>query len=234
MVSLSFKPVRGLQFCSNCALKFQPSQLYCERFADILLVEWFSFMLDPKSGLFGAVIARAVNGDIEAGQLILAEFSSVIARELRTQRRFQSLQTRLDSADIVQSVWRSFFSAVVSGSAIFRESQEVAAYLAKLTRNKIESQLRRHRALKRDIRKTMSASSLQLEATNVVTPDQTASTLELLQKVIGSLTPDERRIAHRRADGATWEELATELHMSAEALRKRHVRAAALRHTGTG
>ena len=93
-------------------------------------------MFEPSSApngskLFGSIVARAVGGDVEAGQILLKEFSSVIARELRTQRRFQSLHTRLDSSDIAQSVWRSFFSAVVGGNAIFRESAEVAAYLAK-------------------------------------------------------------------------------------------------------
>ena len=188
-------------------------------------------MFEPSSTpngpkLFGSIVARAVGGDVEAGQILLKEFSSVIARELRTQRRFQSLHTRLDSSDIAQSVWRSFFSAVVGGNAIFRESAEVAAYLAKLTRNKIESQLRRHRASKRDIRKTMNANDLEFTEEGIKSPFQIATTFEFLQAVIRQLTPDERRIAQRRAEGATWEELAAELGSTADAIRKRHVRTA--------
>ena len=188
-------------------------------------------MTEPSSSpngseLFSAIVARAVCGDVAAGQILLKEFSGVIARELRTQRRFQSLHTRLDSSDIAQSVWRSFFSAVVGGNAVFQESAEVAAYLAKLTRNKIESQLRRHRAIKRDIRRTMNANELEFEEVGIKSPDQDATTLEFLQAVINRLTPDERRIAQRRAEGATWEELAAELGSTADAIRKRHVRAA--------
>lgn len=175
-----------------------------------------------------SIVSRAAAGDAEAVQLLLSRYSNVIERELRTQRRFQGLQSRLDPDDIAQSVWRCFFSALVGGELVFREPDEVAAFLCRLTRNRIESQFRKHQAIKRDIRRTINSHEFDFESrfhpqTN---PSQVASTLEFLNSVLKRMTPEEREIARRREEGATWETLAQELGIPAETIRKRHSRAA--------
>ena len=69
--------------------------------------------------------------------------------ELRAQRRFQGLQSRLDPDGIAPSVWRFFFSPLFGGELAGRESTLVVGFLVRLTRNSIERQFRHHHALKR-------------------------------------------------------------------------------------
>ena len=173
-----------------------------------------------------AIVAKAAAGDADAVQMLLTRYSSVIERELRTQRRFQGLQTRLDPEDIAQSVWRCFFVAIVGGDITFREPNQVAAFLTRLTRNRIETQFRKHQAIKRDVRRTINSHELDFEVKSNSNPSHVASTLEFLQNVLTQMTPDERHIAKRREEGVTWEDLAQELGTTIEAIRKRHSRTA--------
>ena len=150
----------------------------------------------------------------------------MIERELWTQRRFHGLQARLDPDDIAQSVWRCFFTSLVGGEVVFREANEVAAFLIRLTRNRIETQFRKHHAIKRDIRKTVNSHTFDDQPNPSTKPDYFVSTIEFLQAVLERMTPEERHIAQRREEGATWEQLAIELCLTPEALRKRHTRMA--------
>jgi RNA polymerase sigma factor (sigma-70 family) len=181
---------------------------------------------DPSASEISEIISRSAAGDADAVQLLLTRYSSVIERELRTQRRFLGLQTRLDPEDIAQSVWRCFFIAIVGGDLAFREPNQVAAFLTRLTRNRIETQFRKHHAIKRDVRRTINSHELDFEVKSNTNPSHVASTLEFLQNVLTQMTPDERHIAKRREEGVTWEDLAQELGTTTEAIRKRHSRTA--------
>ena len=173
------------------------------------------------------LISRAANGDEAAAAHLITNFSCFIARELRTQRRFYCLKSLVDAEDIQQSVWRCFFNALAQGEATFRDSREVAAYLTKVTQNRIESQFRRQYADKRDVRRTINAVDLEVADQAASQPSQALSTIEFLQSVMLQMSPAERLVAKRRAEGATWEQLAMETGIAAEALRKRHTRTAA-------
>ena len=180
-----------------------------------------------KATAVGDLIALAASGDQAAAARLVSDFSSVIARELRTQRRFYCLKSLVDAEDIQQSVWRCFFNALAQGEATFRDSREVAAYLTKVTQNRIESQFRRQYADKRDVRRTINAVDLEVADQAASQPSQALSTIEFLQSVMLQMSPAERLVAKRRAEGATWEQLAMETGIAAEALRKRHTRTAA-------
>lgn len=173
------------------------------------------------------LVDRASHGDEEAVARLLADFSGVIARELRTHRRFCCLKSLVDAEDIQQSVWRCFFNALAQGDVTFRDSRDVAAYLTKVTENRIESQFRRQHAVKRDVRRTINCADFEVADQADALPAHTLSTVEFLQSVMLKMTPAERLVAKRRAEGATWDELALEMGTTAEALRKRHTRTAA-------
>lgn len=173
------------------------------------------------------LIARAANGDEAAAEKLIVDFSSVIARELRTQRRFYDLKSLVDSEDIAQSVWRCFFYALAQSTATFRDSREVAAYLSKVTQNRIETEFRRQRADKRDVRRTINSVNFEVADQTAAHPSHKLSMIEFLQSVMLHMTPSERLLAKRRAEGATWEEIALEMQTTPDALRKRHTRAAA-------
>ena len=120
-----------------------------------------------------------------------------------------------------------FFGVVLSSQVAFDKPRELAAYLTKLTHNKIESQFRKHLAIKRDIRKTLGSHQADLEFQAAQSQSQSLGTIEFLQLVLGRMSAEERHIAERRADGDTWEQIALERNSTPDAIRKRHVRTAA-------
>ncbi len=176
---------------------------------------------------FDELVERATQGDQEAAESLLDGYSEFIAREVRTQRRFESLKSLVDVEDIAQSVWRCFFGSLKQGALVFRDCRDLAAYLATVTRNRIDSQLRKHLADKRDVRRTVNSHDFETAADSHSNPSYSISTMEFLQQVMRQMTPEERMVATRRASGSTWEELAAEMGTTPEALRKRHTRTAA-------
>src|SRR5262249_10315136 len=89
-----------------------------------------------------------------------------------------------------------------------------------MARNKLIKQAEKHRAARRDCRRSTSD---RLGPAAVIDPgpdpSQAAADRELLLKVQGRLSPEERKIAERRALGESWAEVAAVLGDSADALR---------------
>ena len=205
---------------------FRPirTEFYKFVFGTIAAVNNDELSAPADSNAIGSLLTRAVAGDRLAVEQLVDDFAVVIAREMRMLRRFQSLQSRLDSEDIAQSVWRCFFTALVKGELVFREAGEVAAFLATLARNRIQTQVRKHTASKRDVRRTQHAAENVLVATDEDSPLQSMVVTEMLQAILQNMTPEERNIARLRADGVSWAEIANHLNTTAEAVRKRHAR----------
>ncbi len=176
---------------------------------------------------FEGLVEQAMQGNRAAVDTLLAQYSHLIAREVRTQRRFESLRARVDVEDITQSVWRCFFDALRQGEVAFRDSSDLAAYLASVTRKRIASQLRKHLAHKRDVRRTIHSTDFEIASHKRESPSHSISIMEILKQVMYLMTPEERCIAIRRSEGSTWEEIAFEMGVNPDAIRKRHTRMAA-------
>jgi RNA polymerase sigma-70 factor (ECF subfamily) len=179
-----------------------------------------------EGNAFRDLIARVRAGDEEAARQLVQTYEPTIRRTVRIRLADPRLRRLLDSTDICQSVFGSFFVRAALGQYDLDDRQQLLRLLVNMSRKKLIDHERRERAARRDFRRTQGAGVLEA---NLVapgaTPSQEVATGELLQEVRKRLSPDERRLAEQRAAGRDWAGIAADEGDTPEALRKKLGRA---------
>jgi RNA polymerase sigma-70 factor (ECF subfamily) len=96
----------------------------------------------PEDPEISELVARAKRGDEAAIREFLTRFEHEVRMMVRN-RLPRRLRSRFDSMDFVQSVWKSFFSSLRSGSTEFENIHHLRGFLAGVARNKVYQQHRR-------------------------------------------------------------------------------------------
>jgi RNA polymerase sigma factor (sigma-70 family) len=165
-------------------------------------------------------------GDKELARQFVTHFEPYILRELRLAWPNGNLRRMFDSADVAQSVFRSFFVRMRLGEYDLSEPPQLYALLRKIARNKLLNRAREQYAECRDIRRDTPLGELGREARSPeLDPLSTVSLEDLIGRLLERLPPDVRRLAQDRLLERTWTEIAERSNDSAESLRKRFRRA---------
>lgn len=90
---------------------------------------------------------------------MFVKYAEQLAR-LAEQNLSQRVARRVDGADVVQSVFRTFFVRAERGEFQIRSSAELWKLLVQITLNKARQQGRRHSAELRDVRREADQSAL--------------------------------------------------------------------------
>lgn len=177
--------------------------------------------------VFRDLVERARRGDADAATELLRTYEPHIRRVVRVKMTDTSMRRVMDSMDVCQSVMANFFVRVAAGQFDLNNPQDLIKLLVRMTQNKIYDHVRRQQADRRDRRRETAGNdeALQAVADRGATPSVVIANRELLEKVRGRLTKEERYLAEQRALGREWSELAAELGKGAEALRKQYSRA---------
>jgi RNA polymerase sigma-70 factor (ECF subfamily) len=136
------------------------------------------------------------------------------------------LQRLLDSMDVCQSVFASFFVRAALGQFDLDTPEQLLKLLVAMSRRKVIDQVRGAAAARRDYRRVEEGTpDERLAASREPTPSQQVAGAELVREFQRRLTDDERALAERRKAGHDWNQIAEEFGGSAEALRKQLARA---------
>jgi RNA polymerase sigma-70 factor (ECF subfamily) len=179
---------------------------------------------DPS---FAELIRRVRAGDERAAVEILRRYEPAIRRVVRLRLRDPKLRRLVESVDICQSVFASFFLRAALGQYDLEDSERLHKLLAAIARNKVACQANRERAGRRDHRRVDPAAVLDQSPAPGATPSRLVSARELLLEARRLMTPEERALLERRERGLGWAEIAAELGGRPDALRVRLARAAA-------
>ncbi len=175
---------------------------------------------------FRELMARVRAGDDAAARELMRTYEPTIRRTIRIRLADPRLRRVLDSTDICQSVFGSFFVRAALGQYDLDDPQQLLRLLVNMSRKKLIDHERRERAARRDFRRTQAAGALEYELpAREGTPSQEVAAQELLREVRKRLSPDERRLAEQRAAGRDWAGIAADEGDSPEALRKKLGRA---------
>jgi RNA polymerase sigma-70 factor, ECF subfamily len=98
------------------------------------------------------------------------------------------LKARVDAEDIVQSVFGSFFRGAKRGLYSAPDGEELWGLFLVIALNKIRAQGTRHRAAKRDVRRTSNEAGTETNRYGVPADDRSA--YELLRIVVDELLDD--------------------------------------------
>jgi RNA polymerase sigma factor (sigma-70 family) len=170
-------------------------------------------------GHFTQLIERARLGDGEAVGELLSRYTSHIQRVVRAHLH-RRLRARFDSQDFVQAVCASVV-AHQSRLQKFERPEELIAYLGAMAANKVIDECRRCLTYeKRNLNRERSLA----DAGGVRDPGPTASQAAVAREIWQTLLADQPahylQIIQLRAAGATFDEIAAEVGLSARQVRR--------------
>jgi RNA polymerase sigma-70 factor (ECF subfamily) len=174
---------------------------------------------------FLTLISRVRAGDDAAATELVDRYLPAVRRILRLKLRESPLRHVLDSMDVCQGVFASFFIRAASGQYDLDHPGQLLRLLVGMARNKLISESRTYYVARRE----QTGSAVDALFAGLVAPEPSPSGRlawkELLHEVRQRLTEDERRLADRRAEQWEWSAIAAEVGGSPDALRKRLARA---------
>jgi RNA polymerase sigma-70 factor (ECF subfamily) len=176
---------------------------------------------------FVALMERVRARDGQAAADLIRLYEPAVRRVVRIQMRDPRLRRTLDSMDICQSIFGSFFVRVALGQFELNTPDDLRKLLAVMARNKVVTQARRPHVQRQQERQLDNGDSgaVGMPASPEPSPSHQAEARDLLEQVRGRLTEEERWLADQRAQGRPWAEIAAERGGSQEALRKKLERA---------
>jgi RNA polymerase sigma-70 factor (ECF subfamily) len=175
---------------------------------------------------FRDLIRRVREGDQDAAAELVRRYEPTIRRVARVRLGDTRLQRLLDSTDICQSVFGSFFVRTALGEYDLSTPEQLLNLLVSMSRKKVVDQARRAKAARRDVRRAEEGGvEGQRLAAPGPSPSQEVAGAELLREFRRRMSEEERQLAEERADGLDWSQIAAKRGDSPEALRKRLARA---------
>lgn len=174
---------------------------------------------------FQKLVERIRAGDNEAAAELVRRYEPTVRRIAHVRLRGAHLRHLLDSVDICQSVFASFFVRAALGDLELDSPERVLKLLVAMTRRKVVDQVRKASAARRDYRRDTGAGDADRYVAAALTPCEQVATEELLHAFRRRLSADERYLAEQRAAGRDWSVIAAECGGSPEALRKQLARA---------
>ncbi len=181
-------------------------------------------MSEPTS--FEDLIRRVRAGDQDAATDLVKRYEPAIRRAVRFRLSDTRLVRLLDSMDICQSVFASFFVRTAAGQFDIENPEQLMKLLVAMARNKLSKQVHGQQAQRRDYRRVQTGEIDEGQfAAADATPSQYAAGNELLREAEKLMTPEELQLRELRKEGLDWSAIAQQLGSTPEALRKKLTRA---------
>jgi RNA polymerase sigma factor (sigma-70 family) len=162
---------------------------------------------------FTEFVRRIRAGDDQATRELVERYEPVIRREVRVRLRDPRLTRRFDHNDVCQSVMASFFVRAAAGQFDLEQPEQLARLLVGIARRKVALQVRRHRAGRRDYRRSGGGDPVDLEARSAAapSPSRLIAGKEMLDEFRRRMTVEEWQLADLRSQGYAWAEIAGRL-----------------------
>jgi RNA polymerase sigma factor (sigma-70 family) len=153
------------------------------------------------------LIERLNDGDIQAAERAFLAFEPYLRMAVRRQLTGR-LRAKLDSMDIVQSVWADVFRGFREAGWQFADRAHLRAFLKRVVWNRLTDRRRQHhQALARE--QPLNETDLEEQArSHFPRPSEVAQGHELWEHILESCPPHHREIVRLKKSGLTLVEIA--------------------------
>ncbi len=170
------------------------------------------------------LLNRWRNGDEDAARELFQIYEERLLG-LARQRISQRFGSRLDPEDVVQSVFRTFFTRSQEGKFQVEKPDDVWKLLARITVHKTFRQIAFHRAAKRNVNMEKSQGDDSQDYVLSLldrgpTPEIANQFLDQVEHLVNRLRPDHRQILELRLQGYKDVEIAEKLNISDRTIRR--------------
>jgi RNA polymerase sigma-70 factor (ECF subfamily) len=178
----------------------------------------------PDSSVTQILLKRWREGDEDAARDLFRLYEERLL-SLARQRISQRFGGRLDPEDVVQSVFRTFFTRTKDGKFQVENPDDVWKLLARITVNKTFRQIAFHRAAKRNVNleKAQGDDTQDYLVTLLdrgPTPEMANQFLDQVEHFLNRLRPEDRQILELRMQGYKDVEIAEKLNISDRTIRR--------------
>jgi len=177
--------------------------------------------------LLSELIDRLREGDQRAAAELVRQYEPELRRFVRYRLTDARIRSLIDSVDVTQSVFASFFVALAEGRLDVASPGQLVRLLTTMATNKLHDHHRKSRTAKRAaFRSDVSVREPEENvATNDMGPDDLTESRDFVDAFRSQLAPSERDLLDWRMEGRGWDEIAAKSDSSPEAIRKRFSRA---------
>jgi RNA polymerase sigma-70 factor (ECF subfamily) len=159
--------------------------------------------IDPLDEL----IERLNKGDLSAAERAFREFAPYLQMAVR-RRLSGPLRTKLDSMDIVQSVWADVLSGLRAAAWQFTDRSHLRAFLVKVARNRLVDRRRQHHRAIVIERSLAETAGVELPSSQGPRPSEIAQGNELWKRMLEQCCPAHREILVLKRQGLRLAEIA--------------------------
>ena len=153
------------------------------------------------------LIERLNRGDEQAVRDVFETYGPYLRMVVR--RRLSSpMRTKLDSEDIVQSIWADLIDVFRGGGDRFPDAVRLQAFLARAARNRLVDRQRQHSTSLRVERPATDSDLAALESTHHERPSEAAQADELWARMLAACPPNHRELLLMRREGRSLDEIA--------------------------
>jgi RNA polymerase sigma factor (sigma-70 family) len=171
---------------------------------------------------FVSLIERLRRGDEDAARCLLNRYEPALRRIVAMRLMDRKLRGVVDTEDICQSVFGSFFVRLGMGQYEITDESDLLRLLATMVRNKVVSKKRRRTLEQRDdVQVIIKERHAGNRAGSEPSPSERVTYEELVREAEGMLSPDERELISLRKQGIGWIEIGNRLGEDPDCLRKR-------------
>ncbi len=153
------------------------------------------------------LIERLNTGDITAAERAFLAYEPYLRMAVR-RRLSGPLRTKLDSLDIVQSVWADVLAGFRDGGWRFSDRSHFRAFLVKVARNRLIDRRRRHHRAIENERALAETAPEQLPHDREPRPSEIAQGNELWRRMLEQCSPPHREILILKRQGLLLAEIA--------------------------
>lgn len=155
-----------------------------------------------------SLLKRFRTGNQDAATALYLRYAKRLER-LAKINVSRSLAARVDTDDVVQSVFRTFFRRVSQGQYDVGDQEDLWRLLLVMALNKIRSSGTYHRAAKRDIGSTQSLPDQLPESEGKGGSDMALNVLKMtIQELVGAMPVEQQTIVMLRIEGYEVQEIA--------------------------
>jgi RNA polymerase sigma factor (sigma-70 family) len=166
------------------------------------------------------LLLRIEAGDNAAARVLFDRYVERLVSLART-RVGARLRRRIDAEDVVQSAYRSFFVHAENREFKLSEAGDLWRLLARITLNKLYSQVEKHTAARRNmLREDSQANAVAGPVSEEPIAAEVIGLAEQLQIIANSLTGAERDVLREHLSGESVDAIAATIHKSPRTVRR--------------
>jgi RNA polymerase sigma factor (sigma-70 family) len=165
------------------------------------------------------LVASLSSGDMKAAEPLYLEFEPYLRMVVRRNLP-RRLRAKLDSADVVQSVWAKLISGLQASEWDFGNAAQLRAFLVKATRNRLIDRVRQHRRALEHEQPLTETRHANMPRSREPRASEVAQADDLWQQMLVLCPPEHHELLRLKGQGLPLADVAARTGMHVDSVRR--------------